>query len=88
MRLKNIHAVWLASILLLVASSNAAVAQVKSLIFERAEIRIDLRPITTTDSNTAITRPPIRLDVEQRGEDALTLVDAYEQLWQYATQDA
>lgn len=75
MQLKNIRVVSLVSMLtlLVLAPMSATQAQPKSLIFERAEIRITPQTIRTPDQEVALTRPPVRVDVELRGEDALTL---------------
>lgn len=75
MRQKNTLAVWLVSVAVMLGFvlPNATVAQSRSLIFERAQIRIDPQTIRTPDKEIAITPPPVRLDVEVRGEDALSL---------------
>lgn len=76
MQQKPIHALWRASLLWLAltcAAFTTAQAEVKSLIFERAQIRIDPHPITTADKEVTLTRPPVTLDVELRGEEALSL---------------
>ena len=75
MQLKNIRAILLVSLALVLAFVPIAGthAQSKSLIFERAEIRITPQTISTPDKEVAFTRPPVRVDTELRGEDALAL---------------
>lgn len=76
MLLKPIHALWRASLLWLALACAVlppAHAEIKSLIFERAQIRIDPRPVSNTDKEVTLTRPPLSLDVELRGEEALSL---------------
>ncbi len=51
----------------------AAHAQTTSLIFERAQIRIDSPPIDEKEKNPKPTHPSVRYDIEVRGEDALKL---------------
>lgn len=68
------RAFWRASIATLMLLPLAgAHAQTRSLIFERAEIRIDSPPIDEKDKNPKPPHAPMRLDVEVRGEDALAL---------------
>lgn len=48
-------------------------AQARSLIFERGEIQIAVKPVKTEDGSVTALRPPIKLSVELRPEDSLRL---------------
>jgi hypothetical protein len=73
MQSKNIRVVLLVSLALAFAPVSATLAQSKSLIFERADIRIDSPAFNPEDKNAKPPHAPVKLEIELRGEDALTL---------------
>lgn len=75
MKPKCIQAVWRVSAVFFLSLIfiAGAQAQTTSLIFERAEIRIDSPPASEKDKASKPLHPTVRYDIEVRGEDALKL---------------